>query len=556
MRKFFLLPVLILLQAAAACSQSREEAIRQLMQQAHIPGLSLAYVKNGQVAELYSLGIRSADTKEPVDAGTIFSAASLSKAVFSYGVLQLVDAGKLDLDKPLYNYYDYPDLAYDARYRQITARQVLSHTSGLPNWRNGDTLRFKYNPGERWNYSGEGFVMLAKVVEKITGQTIEDYLQQTVLRPLGMSRSSFIWQEAYNADAAFPHTDVGQTSGRWQPNEPNTAASLQTTATDYAKFLTALLNRKGLKKSTYEQVFKPQPNSRVAKDNNALYWGLGVGYQFADNAPAFWQWGDNGTFKAFLFGYPDKKEGLVYFANSSTGLVIAPDLLRMFFNHEQPAEKWVNNDNASLQDIALIYRLLDLPFEEAMQPYMQPGAPYQDTTRFPEDKMNGIGYRLLELKRSATARQVFEMNTRIYPRGAAAWRGLGEAEVREGQRQAAATAFEKAAALDTADKEVGQIARRLENLPENAKDSAAVPTTFRLQAYSNARYVSLGGTFNDWNDLRTPMRWENGAWVVTIALKPGTYTYKFAVDGVWIPDPSNKQAKPESFDSIITVVAR
>ncbi len=556
MRKFFLLPILILLQVVAACSQSRQTAIQQLMQQAHIPGLSLAYIKNGQVAELYNLGIRSADTKEPVDAGTIFSAASLSKAVFSYGVLQLVDAGKLDLDKPLYNYYDYPDLAYDTRYRQITARQVLSHTSGLPNWRNGDTLRFKYNPGERWNYSGEGFVMLAKVVEKITGQTIEDYLQQTVFQPLGMTRSSFIWKDAFKADAAYPHTDIGQTNSRWEPKEPNTAASLQTTATDYAKFLTALLNRKGLQPGTFAQVFKPQPNSRVAKDNNALYWGLGVGYQFADNNPAFWQWGDNGTFKAFLFGYPDKKEGLVYFANSATGLIIAPDLLRMFFNHDQPAEKWVNNDNINLQDVALLHRLLDLPFEEAMQPYIQPGSQYQDTARFPEGKMNDLGFRLLGQKRVATARQVFEMNTRIYPRAASAWRGLAEAELRGGQAQAAATAFEKAAALDTADKESGAIARRLQNLPDNVTDSAAIPTSFRLGGYSNAPYVCLAGTFNGWNDLCMPMRWENGAWVITILLKPGTYQYKFVVDGIWIPDPANKQVKPESFDSIITVAAK
>jgi CubicO group peptidase (beta-lactamase class C family) len=153
------------------CSQDRKIKIEQLMKAAGIPGLSLTYVKQGKIQEWYNLGVRSVDSKEAVDSGTVFNAASLSKCVFAYAVMKLVDSGKLSLDTPLYKYLEYPDLSHDERYKKITARMTLSHTSGLPNWRNGPQLNFRYNPGERYSYSGEGFVLLSKVGGKNYGQT-------------------------------------------------------------------------------------------------------------------------------------------------------------------------------------------------------------------------------------------------------------------------------------------------------------------------------------------------------------------------------------------------
>jgi len=139
----------------------------------------------------------NAATKKPVTNETVFEAASLSKPVFAYGVLKLVDQGKLDLDTPLNKYlgnnYDVVD---DPRINLITARHVLSHTSGFPNWRDNDrtkNLLIHFTPGDKWSYSGEGMVYLSKVIEKITGLSLEDFMQQTVLQPLGMTSSSYIW---------------------------------------------------------------------------------------------------------------------------------------------------------------------------------------------------------------------------------------------------------------------------------------------------------------------------------------------------------------------------
>ena len=260
MRLFLFLSMIIILNSSLY--SQRIEELQSLISKANIPGLSLIYIKDGEIRETYNLGYRSIDTKEPIDSNTIFEAASLSKNVFAYGAMKLVENGQLDLDKPVYKYFDYKDLNYDERYKIITARELLSHTAGLPNWREGEKLEFKFNPGERFSYSGEGFVLLSKVVEKITGQNTEDWMQQTVLKPLGMKQSSYIWQKKFNADFAYPHTDLERTLERRKPTEANVAHSLQTTTEDYAAFLMALLNKKGLKKDTFDKMFRPQPHSK------------------------------------------------------------------------------------------------------------------------------------------------------------------------------------------------------------------------------------------------------------------------------------------------------
>jgi CubicO group peptidase (beta-lactamase class C family) len=140
------------------------------------------------------LGLKNAQKQDLIDGETIFEAASLSKPVFTYGILKLVENGKLDLDKPLAEYLCYADIKNDERINAITARMVLTHTSGFPNWRpKNESLKIYFQPGERFSYSGEGFLYLQKVVEHISGLSLEEYTQKNVFIPLGMTHSSFIW---------------------------------------------------------------------------------------------------------------------------------------------------------------------------------------------------------------------------------------------------------------------------------------------------------------------------------------------------------------------------
>ena len=172
----------------AAFDARLNEKFEELIKASEVPGMSVALIRDRRIHWKGAYGVKNTETKEAVTHDTVFEAASLTKPVVAYAALRLVDAGKLDLDVPLNKYlgnnYNVGD---DKRLDLITARRVLSHTSGFPNWRNRDSkiLPINFTPGEKFSYSGEGFVYLAKVIEKITGREFGAYIKETVLMPLG-----------------------------------------------------------------------------------------------------------------------------------------------------------------------------------------------------------------------------------------------------------------------------------------------------------------------------------------------------------------------------------
>lgn len=307
--------------------------IQQMMTQAKVPGLSLALLRPNEPISLKMYGLTKADSSQKVDVNTVFEAASLTKPIFAYAILQLVEAGKIDLDKPLYQYLPYPDAAFDGRYKQITARLVLSHRSGFPNWRRNrqkPRVDMSFTPGERFGYSGEGFVYLQKVVEKITGMPINDWMEQQVLKPLEMNHSGFVWKADFESDFAFPHDDKKAIGQKYKPTQANIAYSLHTTAADYALFLQALLDSKGLNQALLAEMLSSQtPLPKRFSGGEIVpqsFWGLGMGVEKLPEGTYLWHWGDNGDFKAFYMVNLTKKEGMVYLANGEKGLDFADEI--------------------------------------------------------------------------------------------------------------------------------------------------------------------------------------------------------------------------------------
>jgi len=325
--------------------QQLDQRIAQLMDSAHVPGLSIALIQKGKLAYSKGYGFTKRDSSQLVSPNTVFEAASLTKPVFAYAVLQLVDEGKLDLDKPLYNYLPYPDVASDERYKKITARLVLSHQSGFPNWRKNrqsDQLSMVFSPGERFGYSGEGFVYLQKVVEKITGKAINDLMEERALKPLGMNHSGFIWKAGFDKNIAQPHNESGDVQEKYKPSQANMAYSLHTTANDYAKFVLALMKSSGLKKATVDQMLSPQsklPKRFSGSDTLApgLFWGLGIGLEQTSTGHYFWHWGDNGNFKCFVMANQNRKDAVIYFANGANGLDFADVIVAQTVGGRHPA---------------------------------------------------------------------------------------------------------------------------------------------------------------------------------------------------------------------------
>src|SRR5579863_6059040 len=157
---------------AKAAVSRLEHDVPGLIKQGGMPGMSIAVIRGGKTTWVHGFGVKNEKSGEPVTAGTVFEAASLSKPVFAYGVLKLVEEGKLALDVPLTTYLPKPYIEGDERLTKITARIVLSHRTGFPNWRDADKLLIYFTPGERFSYSGEGYVYLQRVVEHITGKPL------------------------------------------------------------------------------------------------------------------------------------------------------------------------------------------------------------------------------------------------------------------------------------------------------------------------------------------------------------------------------------------------
>lgn len=227
-----------------------EKLTPELMNELKVPGVSISIIQKNKIAYSKSFGEVDADSKVQVDDNTMFEACSMSKPIFAYLVLRLVEERKLDLDKSLSNYLQELFVSDDDDYpNQITARMILCHTSGMPNWRKGDEERnapipLYFKPGTRFNYSGEGIYYLQKVVEKITNQSLENYAKENLFDKLGLISTSFVWKESFDKQIATGHNGEGKCNKREKYNHSNAAFTLYTTPNEYAKIIIDIMNPK------------------------------------------------------------------------------------------------------------------------------------------------------------------------------------------------------------------------------------------------------------------------------------------------------------------------
>ena len=456
-----------------------ERSVPQWMKEGDVPGLSIALVRDGEVAWNHAFGVKNSRTKEPVADSTVFEAASLSKPVFAYAVMKLVDSGKFDLDKPLNQYLpgDY-DVGPDPRLGQITARRVLSHTTGFPNWRGRDTmLKIYFTPGERFSYSGEGFVYLSKVIEHVTGEQFNDFMKRTVFDPLGMTSSSYVWQPAYDTLKTSRHDTLGQPSQQNKPTGANAAASLHTTAQDYGRFVGAILKGTGLKKETFQQMLTPQikvdeggsnttskPPGKVSPN---LSWGLGWGLQSTADGLSFWHWGDNGDSKAYVVAFERQRLGVVVFANSANGLSFMPELVNDAIGGEQPALAWIKYESYKSPARLLLKHIIDEGAEASLREYRKWRTGRAAAAVVSEDQMNRIGYTLLGQKRVKDAIEVFKLNVEDYPQSSNTYDSLGEAYMIDGAKDLAITNYQRSIELDPKNTNGIEALKKLREGPKN-----------------------------------------------------------------------------------------
>lgn len=417
--------------------------IPELMQKADVPGMSVALVRNGKLVWSGVYGVMNNDTKQPVTHRTIFEANSLSKPMFAYAVMTLVDQGKFDLDKPIVGYVDssyFAKACDDPRLKQITIRMILSNSSGIGYSQTDPDNKFTidFDPGEKFKYSPIGFQVLSHLIEKVTGTRVEDLVQQAILTPLGMDQSSYIWQDRYDSLRVNSHDWQGKAdTGRFKWKHGAACCSLQTNAEDYSKFVIAVMNGKLLKKKSWNEVMKPQLKTDPRFTN--LFWGIGWGLEITKADKSFWHWGDGGRSKDYIKASLVSKDAVIFFANSENGLSFGREIVDDGMGGVQ------------LGLLYLDYQRYDSPATVLLKSIITNGAPTalkNSNTPISENAMNVIGYQLISIKKLDDAIEVFKKNTVDFPNSWNTWDSLAEAYMDNGDKESAIKYYKKSLELN------------------------------------------------------------------------------------------------------------
>ena len=251
----------------AVSVEAIDVAAVRMMRAASVNGLAMAVVDDGQVVFVRAWGHRSVERKLPLETDTVMYGASLTKFAFAYMVLQLVDEGKLDLDRPISSYLPRPLPAYefyanqagDERWRKLTPRILLTHSSGLANYaflEPDQKMRLHFEPGSRYAYSGEGIILLQFVLETGLGLNVGEEMQRRVFDRFGMARTSMMWRADFAENVADGYSGSSMTTHP-RRSRPRASGSMDTTIADIAKFVAAAARGEGLSAARRAELTKP-----------------------------------------------------------------------------------------------------------------------------------------------------------------------------------------------------------------------------------------------------------------------------------------------------------
>lgn len=343
------------------------EATR-LMKSENVQGLALAVIQDGRVVQVAAYGYRNVERNLPLDTATIMYGASLTKTAFTYMLLQLVDEGRLDLDasvadllpRPLPEYdsedYNYTDLAADDRWRELTPRILLTHTSGFANFRwlePDQKLRFHSRPGARYGYSGEGFYILQLILEEGLGLDVGKEMQTRIFDRFGMTNTSMIWRPDFAANLADGYKQDGSMEPHDSRSSVSAAGSMDTTITDQARLWAGIVRGDGLSQASRAEMVKPQVPITSAHQFPTLATGIGTNNKKIDLAaglglvtfqdltgPAWFKGGHNDSTGNMVICLESGKRCVVMLANDVRAERIYPGLASFVLEQTKMPWSW------------------------------------------------------------------------------------------------------------------------------------------------------------------------------------------------------------------------
>ncbi|MCR9228567.1 MAG: serine hydrolase [Flavobacteriaceae bacterium] len=347
--------------------------VEQLMKDAKIYGAAISVFNDNKPVYQKVFGYKDYPNRLPLTDSTNIYGASFSKAVFGVLVMKLVEQGVIDLDTPLESYLpqkiyeyepktrwhdDFSSLKEDSLYTKITARMCLTHTTGFKNYRwfeQDYKLRTNWEPGTKFGYSGEGFIYLQVVLEKLTGKGLEQLAQEHIFEPLGMENSAYEWKPGFDKDFALGHDENALVFKKDKDNEPRGGGTLETTAKDYTSFLTAVLDQELIGKESYNEIFSPHIRIKTEKqfyegdgnitdkyDHINLGYGLGWGYFETPYGKAVFKEGHGSGFVHHSVLFPETGKGIMIMTNFENGNSIFKELLEVILKDTYTPWEWEN----------------------------------------------------------------------------------------------------------------------------------------------------------------------------------------------------------------------
>jgi CubicO group peptidase (beta-lactamase class C family) len=307
---------------------SFEDKVQSWLTQNMVPAVGIGIIEDGKIKYVKVIG----ELKEGVPGtdNAIFSIASMTKPVTAMLTIKLVESGRWDLDEPLFHYWIDPDIVSNPFHKKLTTRHVLSHQTGFPNWRDGK-LTFNFEPGTEYHYSGEGFVYLARALERKFKKTLQQLADSILFMPIGMKDTRYCWNKDVDESRfAFGHDSQGNMVPRSRTvgdgaSAKGAAGSLITTVEDYCKFGIYVMNGAGLSQKLYNDMITPQVNLNE-------YLGVGLGWKIVSHLPngeyTLQHGGNSSGVSSMGILLPESKRGVIVFTNGDSGMFVFRNVIK------------------------------------------------------------------------------------------------------------------------------------------------------------------------------------------------------------------------------------
>ena len=493
MRKIFLIAIVVGLMSAVVPARLHAQAgdpfkeqlqpiIEQVMKLQNLPGFAIAVVRDQKIVYAAGFGVRNLDRKDDkITPQSLFHMASITKPFVATSVMQLVEQDKVDLDSPVVKYLPYFRLK-DERYKTITVRQMLGHISGMPDVQDYEWDKPQYDdgaleryvrsvadktliadPGTKFAYSNMAFEVLGDLIAKVSGETFEGYVQKHILKPVGMNSSTLLVKQAAPQLLTSPHvlgvSFYPAVSKVFPYNRMHSPSStLYSNVLDMSRWAMANMNRgeldgnQILKASTYDVMWKPAGDqfTRVG-----ISWFLGK----HRDLQTIWHGGGDTGFVSNLLMIPDKKIAVVMMCNFDGGVALgqltsaALDIALGL----KPAPLAIRLPVAR----ALGRTISTSGIEPAIAQYRDLKKNQAQAYDFSEAQLNVLGYRLMQQGKLKEAIRVLQLNVEAYPQSGNVYDSLGEAYMKNGDKELAIDNYEKSLKLDAGNANAVEMLKRL-----------------------------------------------------------------------------------------------